>query len=286
VSIVREGAPQPLSADTSIDRFFLSEDAKAYVAKLRGAKAVLFTVERLTYGDVSEQWEIPAFRVRADALPEKIESISFTVQTGSRRVETNNVIARLNGTRRPDSTIILCAHYDHLGAIDDSLYFPGANDNASGTAMLLEMARVLKERPLPYSVLFLAFSGEEIGLRGSRYFVSYPRIDLRGCRFLLNFDMTASGNDGIMAVGGVDFPEAFALLQAVNDSLKLGELRKRANAPNSDQFFFVQKGVPGFYIYPYTGYQPYHHINDRPATLEWNVFEKLYRLFEAFLRRL
>jgi hypothetical protein len=286
VVIIEDSIPKELTGDSSIPRDFLSADAKYFFARRRGAKAIIFLVDRLTYGEVGTRRDIPVFQVRRGALPAELRTISFSVQTVVRSVQTNNVVAYLPGTGRSDSTIILCAHYDHLGAINDSLYFPGANDNASGTAMLLAMARTLKRQPLRFGVIFIAFSGEEMGLRGSRYYVEHPLRNLEGCRFLLNLDMTASGDEGLMAVGGTDYPQEFALLQNVVDSLHLGELRKRANASNSDQYFFTARGIHGFYIYPYTGYQPYHHIDDRPETLEWNVFEKMYRVTEAFLRRL
>lgn len=286
VVVIEDGTPEGLKGDTSVPRILLSEEARIFFAAQSGARAVVILVDRLTYGEVGDTSEVPVFYVRRGALPQDAREISYAVRIGDQHLESNNVVGYLRGSARPDSTIILCAHYDHLGAVDDSLYFPGANDNASGTAMLLAMARALKEHPLRYSVLFLAFSGEEVGLVGSRFYVDHPRLPLESTRFLINFDMTASGNDGVMALGGVDFPEELALLQQVNDSLRLGDLRKRANAPNSDQYFFLAKGIHGFYIYPFTGLQPYHHVNDRPETLEWNVFEKLYRLSLAFLVRI
>jgi len=286
IVVIDGDTPKELSADTTIDRVLLSTEARIYIASLRRAKGMLIGVDRLVYGDVSEEQDLPVFKVRRAALPETIHEVSFSVSRRDRSVQTNNVVGMIRGAGPSDSTIVVCAHYDHLGAVDDSLYFPGANDNASGVAMLLALARSIREHPLQYSVIFIAFGGEESGLHGSRYYVGHPLHDLATTRFLVNMDMTASGNEGVMALGGVEFSDEFALLQHIDDSLGLGELRKRANAPNSDQYFFLRKGVRGFYIYPFTGQQPYHHVDDRVDTLEWNVFEKLFRLVDAFLRDL
>jgi hypothetical protein len=286
VAVIDGNVSESVKGDTSIPRAILSNEVRIAFAAEAGARAVILLVDRPTYGEVGDTAAVPVFFVRRDALPEAGKAAGFSLMTGDTIVESNNVVGYLPGTGRPDSTIIICAHYDHIGSIGDSVYFPGANDNASGTAMLLALARSLREKPLRYSVLFLAFGGEEAGLYGSRYYVDHPRLPLGRTRFLLNLDMTASGNDGVMALGGVDFPEEFALLKRIDDSLGLGDLRKRANAPNSDQYFFLAAGIHGFYLYPFTGLQPYHHVNDRPGTLEWNVFEKIYRLSTALLRRI
>jgi aminopeptidase YwaD len=89
---------------------------------------------------------------------------------------TRNVMAFIRGKEYPDSLIIFTAHYDHLGTMGSGIYFPGANDNASGVAMILSLAgHYAKEEYRPgCSMLFIAFSAEEIGLLGSRYYVEHP----------------------------------------------------------------------------------------------------------------
>ena len=96
--------------------------------------------------------------------------------------------------------------------------------------------------------------------------------------------MVASGTRGIMAVAGSDFPDAFTLLSQVNDSLQLRPLNKRPTAANSDHYFFLQNGVPGFFLYTDKGTQPYHHVNDTPASLEWDDFNAAFALVKGFLK--
>ena len=75
----------------------------------------------------------------------------------------------IKGTLFPDSFFVFTAHYDHLGTMGASVIFPGAHDNASGVAFLLDLARHFSSTPPPYSLIFLFLSGEEAGLKGSLY---------------------------------------------------------------------------------------------------------------------
>lgn len=287
VAVIETGTPEELRSDTAIDRNLLSTAARIKNALQAGAAAVILLVERPTYGNFAERWPVPVFELRREALPENARTISFSVDPAhSVKVLTNNVVGYLPGTGESDSVIIICAHYDHLGGVGEGIYFPGANDNASGTALILALAKRFAEHPLRYNILVVAFSGEEIGLRGSRFFAENMPVAPEHIRFLVNLDMAASGLEGVMAVGGTDFPEEYALLQSVHDSLGLPELRKRPNAPNSDHWFILKLGARGFYLYPFTGAQPYHHVNDLPETLQWNTFERMYALVEGLLERL
>ncbi len=286
VVVIDEAVAEKYTKDASIDRDFLSVALRTEVAQIFGARAVILLGNDITPGKGDTALGIPVLRMLRSAY--KAGSRRATIAAGSRVISTtsNNVVAMLPGTGTTDSAVVLTAHYDHLGGIGDSVYFPGANDNASGTAMLLSLARNLKEHPLRYPVVFIAFSGEESGLIGSRYFSEHALVNLPGVRFLVNMDMTASGKEGVMAVGGVEFAAEFALLSQAASEVGVADIRKRENAPNSDHFFLVREGARGFYIYPFTGLQPYHNIADRVATLEWDVFERYRAMMLGFLRKL
>lgn len=86
-----------------------------------------------------------------------------------------NVCAVIKGTEQPDSFIFFTAHYDHLGGMGKDTYFPGANDNASGVSLLLNLAHYYAAHPQKYSVAFICFAGEEAGLIGSKYFTDNPQ---------------------------------------------------------------------------------------------------------------
>lgn len=287
VVVMDSRVPEAIRDDQAIPPDSYAQPVRIAQAEERGARAVVLLVDRVVQGGYSpHQADIPAFQVVRSAWPDEGRCISYRLaKERGRTFTTQNVFGRVEGTVHADSTIILMAHYDHVGSLGDSLYFPGANDNASGVALLLSLARYFEADPLPYSLLFVAFSGEEIGLRGSRHFVTNPPISLNTVAFVLNFDMVASG-DGVMAVGGVDFPAYFERLQRVNQRLGAGPLGQRRNAANSDHYFFLERGIPGFFLYTQAGAQPYHHVRDVPATLEWEDFWHVHRLGRGFLELL
>ena len=224
----------------------------------------------------------PVFYVLRSAWPSDARTVAFDVDPRRRAVRTQNVMARIEGNQ-PDSTLLLMAHYDHLGSLGRRYFFAGANDNASGVAMLLSLAEYYAHHQPRYSMVFVAFSGEEDGLRGSRYFRRNSPIDLDQVAFLLNFDMVASGEDGVTALGGSRFTTAYHLLEGVNRRLRLGGLSSRDVAPNSDHFPFMEVGIPGFFLYTKDGTQPYHHVHDVPETLEWHDFWHVYALSRQFI---
>lgn len=130
-----------------------------------------------------------------------------------------NIIGMIPGTAVPDSFLVLTAHYDHLGKMGAGAIFPGASDNASGTAMLLSLAQHYAQFPQRYSIVFIAFAGEEPGLLGSRFFTENPLIDLKKIRFLINLDIMGDATNGITVVNGSVFKEEMRLLEQLNREL-------------------------------------------------------------------
>ncbi len=197
---------------------------------------------------------------------------------------TNNVCGMLKGTSASDSTIVITAHYDHVGAIGRHTVFTGANDNASGTALMLYLARYYQQHPPRYNMVFLAFSGEESGLLGSSFFAKNPLIDLKKIKFLLNFDMAGTGDDGIQVVNGTIFKEQFERLTAINTEKKyLPQVKVRGPMNRSDHYPFYEKGVPSFFIYTLGGIDAYHDIYDRYETLPFTRFNEYVRLMVDFI---
>jgi hypothetical protein len=200
-------------------------------------------------------------------------------------IKARNVVGIVEGTTVKDSFLVVCAHYDHLGMLGKSVFFPGANDNASGSAMLMEMAREVAAKPLKYSVLFIAFSGEEAGLLGSFYFVENPLVPLSRIRFVMNLDLMGFGENGATVVNGSVYPELFERLKAINQSKNyLPELKVRGKAANSDHYPFSEKGVPAFFMYSLGGPGYYHDVDDKPSSLSLARFPEMYRLILDFLR--
>jgi aminopeptidase YwaD len=216
------------------------------------------------------------------------ETVSLDIET--RLIDSfsaSNLHAMVRGTVHPDEYVVMSAHYDHLGGLGSSAYFPGANDNASGVAFLLDLVRHYQQHPQPYTMVFLFFAGEEAGLVGSKYFVEHPLIPLKQIRFLTNFDMVGTGDDGAMAVNATIFKKQFSLLREVNNELKaLPQIGERGEAKSSDHYWFYQAGVPCFFLYTMGGIQAYHDVFDRAETLPFTRYNKLFRLVTGFNDRI
>jgi len=201
--------------------------------------------------------------------------------------KTANICGVVKGTEKPDSIIVYTAHYDHLGGLGNKTYFPGANDNASGVTQVLGLAKYYAAHPPPYTMAFILFSGEEAGLLGSKYFTEHPLIPLKNIRFLVNLDLEGTGVDGITVVNATVFPNEFNLLKKVNDEGKfLVKINSRGKAPNSDHYYFSEKGVPAIYWYTLGGIKAYHDIYDKSKTLPLTVYENMFKLILKFNDRL
>jgi aminopeptidase YwaD len=247
---------------------------------------VVFTTEKLTWTTLSFQTKVPLLTVnKKDLEPASINSIAVDIDARFiPDLTTRNVAGMVKGTSNSDSTIVISAHYDHLGMMGENVYFPGANDNASGTAMMLNLARHYAKHPPKYNTVFLAFSGEEIGLLGSKAFVEQPLIPLKQIRFLLNLDLAGTGEEGIKVVNGSIFKPQFDTLTALNNQYKLlPKVDIRGEACNSDHCRFYALGVPCFFIYTQGGIQAYHDIHDRPETLPLTAFAPYFQLMVKFL---
>ena len=202
---------------------------------------------------------------------------------------TQNLAAIVRGTVRPDSFLVVSAHYDHLGMMGRRVYFPGANDNASGVALLLELAAhyARPENRPACSVVFLLFGAEEAGLLGSRYFVARPLIPLRQIKFLINLDLLGTGELGATVVNGRLLPGPFQRLVALNDAHHyLPALAPRGRAANSDHFPFSEAGIPTFFLYTRGGSAAYHDVADQPGALSLAGFAGAFGLVRDFLNEL
>ena len=200
---------------------------------------------------------------------------------------SQNVIAYIPGKKKCSKTILFTAHYDHLGRMGADTYFPGANDNASGTAMLFTMARYFQQNKSDFNVMFIAFAGEEAGLVGSKYFVEHPIMKLKRIEFLINLDIMGSGEEGITVVNATLFEKEFELLQQINKEKNLlAEIKKRGPAANSDHYWFTQKGVPAFFIYTRGPNKHYHDIFDSYEELSFQEYEDITTLLVEFVNAL
>ena len=275
--------------------------------RLSTAAAWITVVPKLTASLAAEQAPQPRVEILASKVPLWLDKAIFgdtatnapkgrtvwaTVRVGAqlqRNYQTQNLAAVVRGTARPDSFLVISAHYDHLGMMGPHVYFPGANDNASGVALLLELAAhyAKPENRPAYSVVFLLFGAEEAGLVGSEYFVKHPLVPLRRIKFLMNLDLLGTGEKGATVVNGRVFESAYHRLTALNDAHHyLPNLAARGRAANSDHFPFSEAGVPAFFLYTRGGSAAYHDVNDKPKALSLVGFNGAYGLVRDFLNEL
>lgn len=207
------------------------------------------------------------------------KQIRLKLQPVVKSVVSRNVIAVHEGQVK-DTFMIVCAHYDHLGMQGNAIY-RGANDNASGTAMMLCLADSVTKTQERYGTIFIAFGGEEAGLIGSRYYVANPVLPLAGTRFVLNLDLWGSGSKGVAVVNATEHPSWY---EGFVHSARLFsvDVQKRGPAPNSDHYPFTLKGVPTFFIYAKGDVGGYHDVNDVPEALEEGEFARMFRLLWDF----
>jgi len=155
--------------------------------------------------------------VMDSVIPKKMTSLELNIKSKFiKSFPAKNLVGYIPGTDKKDSLIVFTAHFDHLGMLSPDKIFPGANDNASGVAVLLYLANYYAAHPAKYSVVFIAFSGEEAGLKGSWYFASHPLFRLKKIRFLVNLDIVGDATNGITVVNAPARPVEFSLLERIN----------------------------------------------------------------------
>lgn len=183
---------------------------------------------------------------------------------GTVRVEVNasneqstgsNVVATRPGGAQ---TLVIGGHIDSVAA------GPGANDNASGTAVVLELARVMAARETPYTLKFIGFDAEEIGLIGSNYYVSQlSEAEKRSTVAMINLDMVGVGDSS--RVGGTESLVRLAQASAASTGLTLGQLGDGGGG--SDHASFIRAGIPGLFIHR-TNDPNYHSPNDKAQFID------------------
>jgi hypothetical protein len=191
------------------------------------------------------------------AFPDQLH-VSINVDIETTRATVNNVLAYLPG--KTDEYVIIGAHYDHLGYGNaDSLapsqigqIHPGADDNASGTAGVLELARLFApmKGQLPRGILFASFAGEELGLLGSAHWVQNPTLPIEKAVAMLNMDMIGRIKDGKVFIGGVG---TGSTLKSLLEQAQSGSNFKIEYSPGgysaSDHTSFVTKRIPVLFFF-------------------------------------
>jgi aminopeptidase YwaD len=265
-----------------MDEYIRSNSKKAAD---RGATAVILynsssLDDNLVFNakDKSEKLSVPVVYVSKEAakkyFTDKTATLNIKLRTdiGKKSRVGHNVIGYIDN--RAVTTVILGAHFDHLGYGEDGnsmlrtgekLIHNGADDNASGTAALIELSRILKtSKAKNNNYLFIAFSGEEMGLFGSKYFTENPTIDLTTVNYMLNMDMVGRLNDStkVLAVGGYGTsPQWASVINPQDKKLPFVIKIDSSGTGPSDHTSFYRKDIPVLFFF--TGqHKDYHRPTD------------------------
>lgn len=252
---------------------------KAKALQEAGASAVFFTnssgFENPRFESKSRlpQLKIPVVYL-ADQLSDVKKSstalhATLTTRLADKKRTGHNVIGYIDNNAA--HTVVLGAHYDHLGYGEDGNstfrgegkhIHNGADDNASGTATLIELSRLLKTSTAKNNnYLFIAFSAEELGLFGSKYFVENPTIPLNNINYMINMDMVGRLNDSsqTLTIGGFGTSLQWANVIKGNESLRIKT--DSSGAGPSDHASFYRKDIP--VLFYFTGlHTDYHKPSD------------------------
>jgi hypothetical protein len=277
---------EPSSKSVKIKLQLIKTDSVTYQAKVGETVFPLIVKlkKKLTYSVATELSDNTVIELLKDYFPNHLKTIDVNFENKFiQHFKNQNLIGYVKGYQHPDSFIVYTAHYDHLGAMGKETYFPGANDNASGVSVLLNLARYYKKNPSKYSIAFIFFSGEEAGLLGSKYYSEHPIFPLSKIKFLTNLDLLGTGDDGIMVVNATVFKDQFQKLNQINlDKNYIKQIKQRGKAANSDHYWFTEKGVPSFFIYTMGGIQAYHDIYDIDKTLPLTKYLEVCKLLIDF----
>lgn len=205
---------------------------------------------------------------------------NFDVKPTDSIITGTNVLGFINNNA--EQTIVIGAHYDHLGyGIEGTLHrgeenqiHNGADDNASGVAVMLNLVSKLKTSNTENNYLFMAFSGEEMGLLGSNYFTKNSTIDLESVNYMLNMDMVGRlKSDSTLAVYGVGTSPVFKnILESHNNKFKL--IEKESGVGPSDHTSFYLSDIPVLHFF--TGqHEDYHKPGDDSEKLNYNGMEMI-----------
>ena len=242
-----------------------------------GAKAVIFYTgnkDLFPSGDLKKTDNlsgIPVFFVKKNLSELKSPEVDLTVEIMSLSARASNVIGFID--HGAENTVVIGAHHDHLGfgenggslSTESNAIHNGADDNASGVAAMIELARIIKKKGKKFSnnnYLFIAFTAEELGLVGSKHFVNNPTIPLDKINYMINMDMVGKldSTQKVLVINGVGTSPAWAVAldNVKSKKKKIASVKTTESGLGaSDHTSFYLKGIPAVHFF--TGQHKHYH---------------------------
>ena len=274
------------------------------VAKSKGATAVIFlnsdTAIENPKPDFTHKFTpstIPVIFAKGEAarMLKNDVILNCTVGAEIQKIEKHghNVIGFIDNKAK--YTVIIGAHYDHLGMGGESSLFRGeaaihngADDNASGTAALIELGRMLRHsQDKKNNYLIMAFSGEEKGLLGSNYFIKHPTIDLHTVNYMINMDMLGrlKPDEPVLIVNGVGTSSAWKTAIDSTGMLGLRIKTSESGVGPSDQTSFYLDSIPAVHFFSGT-HSDYHKPSDDEPLINYDGEVKIVRIIKQVIDKL
>lgn len=260
-------------------KYLSADKMKGRETGMQGSSKAADYVEKFFKKYKLEPKGVQGFR---QSFPAKITRVKIS----NAERKSDNIIGYLDNSAQ--YTIVIGAHYDHLGTghiggSRDSLgvgkIHNGADDNASGVAGLLELARHYTSNDIiePFNILFIGFGAEELGLLGSKYFTENPTIPLNSIQWMLNMDMIGRYNpdNGVAVIGygtSTAFPKIF---EGISSDIKFN-LSRDGNG-GSDQTSFYRKNIPVLFFHT-GGHDDYHKPTDDEEKINYKAMESILKL--------
>jgi hypothetical protein len=291
---------------------------KSLVAKKHGAKGILFLslpndekpqplIGSVMHGEGEQPIDFPQLHISLDAANKLLSKTGFTISDCQTKIDekkkplsmnlitkaqievnavyeknarTMNVVAMLEGIdeKLKEEYVIIGAHLDHVGS-QAGLLFPGANDNASGSAAVLEIARAFVKVGIQpkRSVIFVLFASEEQGLNGAKHFVESWKKGYDKIAAMINLDCIGYG-DSIQVGNGKSAPNLWKIAKEIDETSFNSMVERTWNGGGADATPFHEKGVPCLYFVTTNSYDHLHLPSDKVETLNPVLYEKVVRL--------
>ena len=212
-------------------------------------------------------------------------SVKIKVKTDyAKEKRTMNVVGLLEGKdeKLKDEYIIIGAHLDHVGGQGGEVYFPGANDNASGSAAVMEIAQTFKDGKInnKRSIIFVLFTCEEQGLYGAKYLANRLPVKNEQVVAMMNMDCVGYG-DSIQIGNGKSAPQLWQIAKQIDSTNDKMAIDATWNGGGADAGPFHDKGIPAIYFVTKNSYEHLHQLTDTPETLNKSLYQQITKL--AFL---
>jgi len=291
---------------------------KSLIAKKLGARGILFLslpndtkpqplIGSVMHGEGEQPTDFPQLHISLEAANRLLSKTGFTISDCQTKIDekkkplsmtlgtkasiqanakyekfakTKNVVAMLEGTdeKLKEEYVIIGAHLDHVGS-QAGLLFPGANDNASGSAAVLEIAKAFVKAGIQpkRSVVFVLFAGEEQGLLGAKHFVEQWKKGYDKIAAMINLDCVGYG-DSIQVGNGKSAPLLWQIAKQIDETSFNSMVDRTWSGGGADATPFHEKDIPCLYFVTTNSYDHLHLPTDEVSTLNPELYEKIVRL--------